>query len=471
MDRTAEQVKLKKKIRSEWSSIMKSDPDLIPIIKKINEGKATYEEVEELSYRVGKDLGKSLLANLEPTIPAGAKVPDDIYEVILGPVLKEGHGAVIEAAKKVQEEMNKRAGIGLKAQTADFDEDRAKGLAEKLKSGIFEDTKWVLDEPVALFHQSSADRTLKKNVKFQARAGLHPKITRKATGGCCKWCQALAGIYDYGDEPNDIYRRHQRCQCVVDFKPGDGKRQNVWSKEWHEDTEPEKVEARKKTEKEYVEEKTKAEQKRIDSHGKNGTIKDIEITVDAKGYAEDNFDRKTSPMSRDEDLKAVNPNYSKGKKSGYQTNCQRCVPTYLLRLQGFDVVANPDNFGHDSNIEFLLHRHHRLKYVGDNGKHPEVHFAKGTGKAEIEEFMKELREGAMCEIACSWDPKKVDGGGGHVFIAVKENGIIKFKDPQTGDEDVSRYFDLVIKGRTDYIRIDDTKVAERFIWYIARNNR
>ena len=34
-----------------------------------------------------------------------------------------------------------------------------------------------------------------------------------------------------------------------------------------------------------------------------------------------------------------------------------------------------------------------------------------------------------------------------------------------------RYFDLVIKGRTDYIRIDDTKVAERFIWYIARNNR
>ena len=175
--------------------------------------------------------------------------------MILGPILKEGHNAVIGAAKRVQAEMNKQAGIGLKAQTADFDEDRAKGLAEKLKSGLFEDTKWVLDEPVALFHQSSADRTLKKNVKFQARAGLHPKITRKSTGGCCKWCQALAGTYDYGDEPNDIYRRHQRCQCVVDFRPGDGKRQNVWSKEWHEDAESGIIEERKRRIKELSKER------------------------------------------------------------------------------------------------------------------------------------------------------------------------------------------------------------------------
>ncbi len=232
------------------------------MVKRISEGKATYEEVEALSYRVGKDLGKVLQERLSIIVPEDGMVPDNIYEAILGPVLNEGHNMVIEAAKKVQENMNKAAGIGLKAQTADFDEDRARRLAEKLKSGVFKETKWVLDEPVANFHQSSADRTLRKNVKIQARAGLHPKITRKAEGGCCKWCTGLAGTYDYGNEPKDIYRRHERCRCVVDFRPGDGKRQNVWSKEWHEDAEPEEVENRIKREKELEEERKKAEKQR-----------------------------------------------------------------------------------------------------------------------------------------------------------------------------------------------------------------
>lgn len=230
------------------------------MVKRISEGKATYEEVEALSYRVGKDLGKVLQERLSIIVPEDGMVPDDIYEAILGPVLNEGHNMVIEAAKKVQENMNKAAGIGLKAQTADFDEDRARRLAEKLKSGVFKETKWVLDEPVANFHQSSADRTLRKNVKFQARAGLHPKITRKAEGGCCKWCTGLAGTYDYGNEPKDIYRRHERCRCVVDFRPGDGKRQNVWSKEWHEDAQAEKVEERKRRIEELRREREAAKQ-------------------------------------------------------------------------------------------------------------------------------------------------------------------------------------------------------------------
>ena len=42
----------------------------------------------------------------------------------------------------------------------------------------------------------------------------------------------MAGRYEYGEEPDDIYRRHDNCDCTVTFENG-RKRQDVWSKrEW-----------------------------------------------------------------------------------------------------------------------------------------------------------------------------------------------------------------------------------------------
>ena len=42
----------------------------------------------------------------------------------------------------------------------------------------------------------------------------------------------MAGRYEYGEEPDDVYRRHDNCGCTVTFENG-RKRQDVWSKrEW-----------------------------------------------------------------------------------------------------------------------------------------------------------------------------------------------------------------------------------------------
>lgn len=50
--------------------------------------------------------------------------------------------------------------------------------------------------------------------------------------GCCPWCAKIAGRYVYGDEPHDVFRRHDNCDCTVTFENG-RKRQDVWSKrEW-----------------------------------------------------------------------------------------------------------------------------------------------------------------------------------------------------------------------------------------------
>ena len=235
---------LLQQIQSDWSDNLKNDAEIKSLIEKINKGKATYKEVEDLSYRVGKDLSKSLLDNITEDILPNGHVPQNVAEKILHPTLNNAHNLVTNVAVKVQEDMNEAAGIGLKAQKTDYNEEKVQGLVHKLTNGQFEDTKWILDEPVTLFVQSVADNTLKKNVDFQAHSGLKPQIIRKASSNCCSWCSDLEGTYDYGSEPKDVYRRHERCKCSVDYNPGNGKRQDVWSKEWHEDADKEKIQER-----------------------------------------------------------------------------------------------------------------------------------------------------------------------------------------------------------------------------------
>lgn len=54
-------------------------------------------------------------------------------------------------------------------------------------------------------------------------------IVRTTDGKCCKWCTAIAGRYEYGNEPHDVYRRHDNCGCTVIYESG-RQRQDVWTK-------------------------------------------------------------------------------------------------------------------------------------------------------------------------------------------------------------------------------------------------
>ena len=49
---------------------------------------------------------------------------------------------------------------------------------------------------------------------------------------CCDWCRSLAGTYDYsaGQYPDDIFRRHQNCRCIVTVSNEKGHYTDVWSK-------------------------------------------------------------------------------------------------------------------------------------------------------------------------------------------------------------------------------------------------
>lgn len=110
-------------------------------------------------------------------------------------------------------------------------------------------------EPFRNFCHSFYDEFVEQNVEFRHRAGVKSLIIRRNLGGCCDWCQNLAGIYVYGEEPKDVYRRHDSCRCLVTSKFEGRGYQDVWSKKEYKKQKTARIERTKEYEKIRIEER------------------------------------------------------------------------------------------------------------------------------------------------------------------------------------------------------------------------
>lgn len=235
------------RIRASFRQTMEADPAIQALLKKIEEGNATYRDAEQYALQIGEALSQAFVKNLGTDVLPDGRMYYNIADRVLRPMLEEDHAAVSEAAKMVQESMNRKAGIGLKAQPVAVNENRIQGIVDKVSNAeSFENVAWVLDEPIKNFSMNVVDESIRQNVSFQGRAGLQPKVIRRAERKCCEWCSALAGEYDYPDIPYDVYRRHENCRCTVEYDPGGGKRQNVHTKKWTTPEEHDIIEERKR---------------------------------------------------------------------------------------------------------------------------------------------------------------------------------------------------------------------------------
>lgn len=204
----------------------------------------TYTAAAEYAERVGAALAEALRRNLTADALPDGRLYWNLADRVVRPLLEDAYARITDIAAAVQQTLNQQAGFGLAPQRTVPDPDRVDGLLNKLSQAEhFEDVQWVLDEPVCTFSRMAVDDTLKANVEFQGKAGLRPRVVRIAESGCCKWCASLAGSYDYPQVPRDVYRRHERCRCRVEYDPGEGRRQNVWDKHWVDDEDIQKRKA------------------------------------------------------------------------------------------------------------------------------------------------------------------------------------------------------------------------------------
>lgn len=146
-------------------------------------------------------------------------------------------------------------------------------------------------------------------------------------------------------------------------------------------------------------------------------------------------------------LEACNPNYELDEC--WRINCQRCVPTYEMRMRGYDVTAM-EYYGDD----FLSYHPFAV------WKDPEVIQCADNGLDQIKEQMAEWGDGARAQIVVSWEGT---GTGGHTFVAEQVNGKTRFFDPQTHETDVEYYFDMVESGSVKFCRMDQLEVNEDLI--------
>lgn len=216
------------------------------IVEDIKAGTATYRDAEIFAWEIGNDLSQAFRLYISPDILPDGRMYRDMAESVIRPMLEEDYALVADAVSRIQETLNRNAGIGLKAQVAEMNENRIRGIIEKVSgSEQFGDVSWMLDAPIRNFSVNVVDRCLQSNAEFQYSAGMKPRIIRRAEPKCCPWCDMLAGEYDYPDCPHDVFRRHNNCRCVVEYDPGDGRRQNVHTKKWTDPQEDAKINTRK----------------------------------------------------------------------------------------------------------------------------------------------------------------------------------------------------------------------------------
>ena len=201
--------------------------------EQIKAGVKNYEEAYNYARKVGEALSKSFGVNITSEILPDGKLYYNIADKVVRPMLEAEYELSSAAAVSAQKSANKAAGIGIKPQTAEFNEDKAQGIIDRVSSQPFDEVKWLLNEPVKTFSQNVVDDTIQKNVEFQGKSGLSPKIVRKPSPDACEWCKAVAGTYTYPDVPKDVYRRHENCNCAVEYVEG-GKYQNVHTKTTHQ---------------------------------------------------------------------------------------------------------------------------------------------------------------------------------------------------------------------------------------------
>lgn len=236
---------LLEKIQTSFTSKLNQDKIIANVYWKLSEGTATHKDSAEFAARAGELLAETLRRNISVTDLPDGRMYYNIAQRVLEPLLTDNYELAAEVTAQVQELLNNAAGFGMKAIKPKLDTERVENIINKVSSAEnYDDVAWMLDEPVVNFTQTAVDDTIRENVEFQARSGLSPKVTRRVVGGCCKWCANLAGVYDY-PVPREIYRRHNYCRCLVLYDPGDGRKQNVHSKQWVDPDYNAKADARK----------------------------------------------------------------------------------------------------------------------------------------------------------------------------------------------------------------------------------
>lgn len=210
-----------------FNNLFESDETVSELFDKMLKKKATYKEVDKFAEVIGNLLSVAIKKN----IPDGGLIEYEqlaLLSDMIPKLLKNNHTLITDFGTKVQKQLNNNFGVGLNAVKPKIDKERVSRIQEQiLESADNIGLVKVISEPIINYSMSVVTSMIYENSDFQYNVGLSPRISRKSNGDCCEWCQNLAGVYEYTKHPEDIFKRHKFCRCLVEYQEPNFKKVNV----------------------------------------------------------------------------------------------------------------------------------------------------------------------------------------------------------------------------------------------------
>lgn len=214
-------------ISSRLYEIRGKNSKLNSVVKKAETGLVDFTDADEFA----KELGESMLDFLSESVIDLSEVDNEFIDA-LKKITKGDATKTREFCELIQNDLNKLSDLGLNAYVPDFDDERLDSLFEYER--VREMTARKLGLDMQNFILYCVDQFVKSNAEFQDRIGLDPVIVRKWDGITgthdtrhTDYCSRLAGVFKYGEEPRDVYKRHVGCGCTVTYYPSGEKRGRI----------------------------------------------------------------------------------------------------------------------------------------------------------------------------------------------------------------------------------------------------
>lgn len=198
-----------KALVDEFNRKVSLDPEIRSVMQKIRNQDADFSDTSCMFWR-RSELLRDYLQGIVLDLPAGAR------EQLCTALLNAGYNETNEVMQSVQQAQDEPQGIHLNPVLPKRPADRILQVAHALEDPTIPDDKIVrrAGAPVANVNMSFHDKYIEENARIRAKLGMKPTITRYGSG-CCKWCSEVAGRYRFGDQPKDIFRRHDNCNCTI----------------------------------------------------------------------------------------------------------------------------------------------------------------------------------------------------------------------------------------------------------------
>ena len=215
---------LERTVRKRFTELFENDKKIEIVYKKIRQGRATYADALSFSKEIG-----TILANVFQTVDLNPANIAELTNYIIENAMTQNIALSNLVCESVQSTLNEAAGIGLNPVRPDMgvSSGKIKGIRRLVEEAEDEHAiKVVLKEPIITNVMQNVDDWVKTNADFQAEAGMKPVIVRTWSGAYpshdtkhTDWCEDLAGTFEYGKEPEDVYKRHEGCRCTVEYFP------------------------------------------------------------------------------------------------------------------------------------------------------------------------------------------------------------------------------------------------------------